>query len=302
MLEKRELMNIGGISNSSSYSSYDGTAIADKSTREDPRIAGIKQQIMNKEQSIKNVENDNNLTGKEKTEKKKKLQDEITQLNQQLVELQKQIEKEEQEKKAEKEVSDEELEELQKTEKQKEIEKLSIPENLMETMVTAQTAMSQSGSLDWIKTKMEGEARTAASDAKRNAELGVDSSYLAGAAADAESAVDKITGMQLTTLGKASKEMEKSTEEQFEERQKKAAEERIHEKNEANDQMKSDNQTEQSIQDGTAGGNTIVTDEAAEEADTDTASKSSQIGLTISDEDSKKYLDQVVYREIDVLL
>ncbi len=295
-------MNIGGISNSSSYSSYDGTAIADKSTREDPRIAGIKQQIMNKEQSIKNVENDNNLTGKEKTEKKKKLQDEITQLNQQLVELQKQIEKEEQEKKAEKEVSDEELEELQKTEKQKEIEKLSIPENLMETMVTAQTAMSQSGSLDWIKTKMEGEARTAASDAKRNAELGVDSSYLAGAAADAESAVDKITGMQLTTLGKASKEMEKSTEEQFEERQKKAAEERIHEKNEANDQMKSDNQTEQSIQDGTAGGNTIVTDEAAEEADTDTASKSSQIGLTISDEDSKKYLDQVVYREIDVLL
>lgn len=295
-------MNIGGISNSSSYSSYDGTAIADKSTREDPRIAGIKQQIMNKEQSIKNVENDNNLTGKEKTEKKKKLQDEITQLNQQLVELQKQIEKEEQEKKAEKEVSDEELEELQKTEKQKEIEKLSIPENLMETMVTAQTAMSQSGSLDWIKTKMEGEARTAASDAKRNAELGADSSYLEGAAADAESAVDKITGMQLTTLGKASKEMEKSTEEQFEERQKKAAEERIHEKNEANDQMKSDNQTEQSIQDGTAGGNTIVTDEAAEEADTDTASKSSQIGLTISDEDSKKYLDQVVYREIDVLL
>lgn len=296
-------MNIGGISNSSSYSSYDaGSAIANKSTKEDPRIASIKQQIMNKEQSVKNVENDDNLTDKEKTEKKKKLQDEITQLNQQLVELQNQIEKEEQEKKAEKEESDGELEELQKTEKQKEIEKLTIPDNLMETMVTAQTAMSQSGSLDWIKTKMEGEARTAASDAKQNTALGVDSSYQAGAAADAGSAVDKITGMQLTTLGKASKEMEKSTEEQFEERQKKAAEERIHEKNEANDQINSDNQTEQSIQDATADGNKIVTDEAAEAGDADTASKSSQSGLTISDEDSQRYLNQVVYREIDVLL
>ncbi len=297
-------MNIGGISNSSSYSSYDaGAAIASKTTKEDPRITGIKQQIMNKEQSIKNVENDDNLTDKEKTEKKKKLQDEITQLNQQLVELQKQIEKEEQAKKAENEESDRQQEELQKTEKQKEIEELTVPENLMESMLTAQTAMSQSGSLDWIKTKMEGEARTAASDAKQSTALGVDSSYQEGVAANAESAVDKITGMQLSILGKASEEMEKSTEEQFEERQKKATEERIKEKNEASDQVKTDNQTEQSIQAGTADEEETVTDEvAAEETGADTTREASQNGLTISDEDSQRYLDQVVYKEIDVLL
>ena len=281
-------MQINAISNlnanTSTYSSYDaGTAIANNSSKEDPRIAGVKQQIRNKEQSIKNIENDENLTSKEKAEKKKKIQDEITQLQQQLVELQKLIEKEEQEKKAEKEQSDGEIEEFQKTEKQKEIESSIIPKDLMEAMVTGQAALLRSASLNWIKTKMEGEARVASSDAKRNASLGVDSSYVTGVAADNNLSIDKVTGMQLKTLREASEKIERSTEEQFIKRQKKAAEERIHDESEANDKNASVETVEQS--------NGTASEENAQESN-----------LLLSGEDSQSYLDHVVYREIDVLL
>ncbi len=281
-------MQINAISNlnanTSTYSSYDaGTAIADNSSKEDPRIAGVKQQIRNKEQSIKNIENDENLTSKEKAEKKKKIQDEITQLQQQLVELQKLIEKEEQEKKAEKEQSDGEIEEFQKTEKQKEIESSIIPKDLMEAMVTGQAALLRSASLNWIKTKMEGEARVASSDAKRNASLGVDSSYVAGVAADNNLSIDKVTGMQLKTLREASEKIERSTEEQFIRRQKKAAEERIHDEREADQKNASVETVEQS--------NGTASEENAQESN-----------LLLSWEDSQSYLDHVVYREIDVLL
>lgn len=293
-------MNIAGISsNNSDYSAYDaGTALASKSTKQDPRITNLKEQIQQKEQSIKNIEDNDKLTDKEKTEKKKTIQDEIAQLNQQLAELQSQIEKEEKEKEAEKlSESNKEQEKLQKTDEQKEIEKLTVPENLMETMVTAQTAMSQSGSLDYIKTKMEGEARTAASDAKRNASLGVESSYQESVAADSESTVTKITGMQLNILGRASEEMEKSAEEQFEERQEAKAEERIHDKSKIDHSVNTNDQT-----DTTDEGEKVTQEGVIEAGAVDTLNKSMQSALDISDQDSQRYLNNVVYKEIDVLL
>lgn len=156
----------------------------------------IQKQINDLKKQLSEINQNKQLTDKEKQQKRKEISTAISDLNQQLHEH-KQAKREEEARQ----------EALQRQEAQEKVEKIeknpqdaSMSTNMMKALIAGEAAEDTAAVYDSVATKLEGKARTLKGEMKRDQELGGDTSGKAQEVAEAEATALKARGKQIKLL------------------------------------------------------------------------------------------------------
>lgn len=182
---------------------------------EDAVSKSIRKQIANAQKALQELSGNKELTAEEKMKKRQELQQQITDLNQQL--RQHQMEQRREKQKAQKEAAEQQNNGNRQEQKKQQEQGLSRAG--MEALVSADTAMKQAKSYGSVASRLEGEARTIQSDIKLDQKRDQDVEGKLSRLAELEERVEKAKASQIGVLEEAGEEIRKTEEK---EREKKA--------------------------------------------------------------------------------
>lgn len=175
----------------------------------------IERQIMLAQKELTELSQNEDLSAEKKLEKKQEIQQRIAELNSQLRQHQAELRKEQQQAAAE---SMDEMLDSSQGEYKTEDYHVSISEEGMQALASAESAKVVASAYEYVATKLEGDARVLESEIKTDAQRGVYSEAKSAALGDLEARISGVRVKQAGTLNEAAEKMQEAGEEETDRR------------------------------------------------------------------------------------
>lgn len=175
--------------------------------QQDSFSKNIQDQITNAQKQLQEISANQDLTPEEKMKKRQEIQQEITNLNQQLRQHQIEQRKEQQSKIASEKENNKNS---QKTDTQK--QQTGLSSTSMEAMISADSSIKQARVQGSVATQMEDRAGVLKTEIKLDGSRGGDTSAKEAELAEVEQKAENATNSQLNTLAEANRTMAEATE------------------------------------------------------------------------------------------
>lgn len=186
-----------------------GKSDADRQTQTDSKSREFQNQIANARSRLKDLTVDKELGEEEKKKKRKEIQQHISELNNQLRQHRIQMQREEREKKAETEMSEEQRENGVKEDAQK---TPADAQNAMRTALSVNSSLGHANMQGNMALEMEGRVRILQNEIKQDIRYGKDTAQKQKELENLEKKAVRVKGAKMSYLARASREMKQAAE------------------------------------------------------------------------------------------